>query len=527
MKLKLKVLLVACTLIVSLMTGCIKSSDTVENDQGKTQEQVKTASYAKTGELPITYKPITLTMLIGVDNPLPKESFVFDRIEELTGIKIIPQHVNQYDLDQRFDLLLAAKNLPDICPVGVERAEQYGTLGAFVPINKFFDILPAYKEIYDKEGYIRKNQLSSDGNLYFFATYQSSREVNHGMLYRKDIFDKHGIQSPPDGPDEWFDALKALKEIYPNSTPFVCKTGDVFFRDMYTSWGNSMIDHNNYFGYDHDDDMFKFAPVTEEWKQMLEYLNKLMVNGILDPEFLTSSLDDWSAKMTKETQSFATYDWVDRMILFHDAVKDRIPDYNLRYGYPMGPTGKHYSLSQVQDGGLGVPSESKHIEPALQLIDWLYTDDGCREVTIGQEGVTFIRDENGNIRYHELEKVGIEPVMNSLRDEYGLMQIYTRMHPECVYFNLHDGLKEGIKMLKDDNRILPYFPRTIFTNEEEEEKLEFYASLKKAAVEYSANVIYGTKNTEEDWDKWLRNAEQLGYKRGEEIENNAYARYKK
>jgi len=447
-------------------------------------------------------------------------------MEELTGIKLKVEQVYMYDYDQRLDLMLASKTLPDIFNVAQQKANDYGPLGAFAAINKHLDILPTFSKIWESEDFIRKNMISSDDNLYYFPVYKSERQVNHGMMYRKDIFEKNNIPVSPDGPDEWFDALKKLKEIYPDSTPLVSKTKAVFFRDMYCGWGNSRIDQNTYYGYDHDDDAFRFAPATEEWKEMLRYFNKLMENELLDPEFLTSSSDDWTAKMTQEAQAFATFDWVDRMVMFKDIVKEQIPDYDLRYSYPMGPTGKHYALNYISPSGFTVSADSENLEIALQLIDWLYSDEGSRLSTMGEENVTFTKDASGKVTYHELDTAGIAPSMSSLRDMYGLFRFREVMHPECVYFDYHDGLQEGLKMLTDENRILPIDPVPTYTTQENEKKSELFAALKKAVEEYSSAVIFGKKNLNGDWDEWLKRAEQLGYKQIEEIDNNAYARYK-
>lgn len=530
MRKKLLVCFLAGLLVISSIMGC--ATDTGKNDNAKTEVQVSTSitkepvGYAETGKLPITATPVTITLLSPEDDVQATETWTFNRIEELTGIKIKAEQVYMADYDQRLELMLASKTLPDIFNVSQQQANDYGPLGAFAAINKHLDILPTFSKIWDSEDYIRKNVISSDSNIYYFPIYKSERQVNHGMMYRKDIFDKNSIPSSPDGPDEWFNALKKLKEIYPDSIPLVSKTRTDFFRDMYCGWGNSRIDKNTYYGYDHDDGLFKFAPATEEWKEMLRYFNKLMENGLLDPEFLTSSSDDWTAKMTQEAQSFATFDWVDRMVMFKDAVKEKLPDYNLRYSYPMGPTGKHYSLSYVSPSGYTVAADSKNLEIALQLMDWLYTDEGSRITTMGEENETYTKDANGKVTYHELEAAKIAPAMSSLRDMYGLFRFREVMHPECIYFDYHEGLTEGLKMLVDNNRILPLDPIPTYTTEETEKQSELYAALKKSVEEYSSAVIFGKNNLNEDWDAWLKKAEQLGYKQIEEIQNNAYARYK-
>ena len=62
---------------------------------------------------------------------------------------------------------------------------------------------------------VNKAWRASDGKLYQIPSYGVNRDVNHGMLYRKDIFDKHGIKMW-NNPEEFYQVLKQLKELYPS-----------------------------------------------------------------------------------------------------------------------------------------------------------------------------------------------------------------------------------------------------------------------------------------------------------------------
>ncbi|MCT6985924.1 hypothetical protein M1723_25330, partial [Salmonella enterica subsp. enterica serovar Senftenberg] len=65
-------------------------------------------------------------------------------------------------------------------------------------------------------------------------------------------------------------------------------------------------------------------------------MKKLYNEGLLDPEFMTDTDDSWTAKMTSGNKSFVTYDWIGRLDLFYNQVKDQNPNYDLRYGNPVG-----------------------------------------------------------------------------------------------------------------------------------------------------------------------------------------------
>ncbi|MDZ7543835.1 extracellular solute-binding protein, partial [Clostridium perfringens] len=123
--------------------------------------------------------------------------------------------------------VLASGKLPDIFHgLRVSEANKMGNDGAFAKINEHLDVLPNFKRMYTEElPWVMKSYSSDDGNMYTWPIQSFARDVNHGFLYRKDIFDKHGIKEWTNT-DEFYDALKKLKEIYPNSYPYASKTKD-------------------------------------------------------------------------------------------------------------------------------------------------------------------------------------------------------------------------------------------------------------------------------------------------------------
>lgn len=113
-------------------------------------------------------------------------------------------------------------------------------------------------------------------------------------MYRKDIFDKHSIAAP-DGPDSWYNALKKLKEIYPDSTPLVNKYKSGIFNFYTLSWGTSQTIH-----YQEEKTKWEYGPISDEFKDMVIYFTRLYEEGLIDPAFMTASADDWTAKMTQD-----------------------------------------------------------------------------------------------------------------------------------------------------------------------------------------------------------------------------------
>src|SRR5690606_35748837 len=176
--------------------------------------------------------------------------------------------------------------------------------------------------------------------------YGLNRDVNHGFLYRKDIFDKHNIKEWTNT-DEFYDALKKLKAAYPDSYPYASKTKENIFKDWAYGWGIGGSEFPSY--YDEKSKTWKEVYTSNEYKSMLDFMKKLYEEGLIDPEFITDTDASWTAKMTTNNKSFVTFDWIGRLDSFANQVKAAIPDYNLRYANPVGPTGNIRTLPKISN----------------------------------------------------------------------------------------------------------------------------------------------------------------------------------
>ena len=85
------------------------------------------------------------------------------------------------------------------------------------------------KKIYmdDPDNYARYSQyFTESGAMYCIPVYDMSRDVNHCLMYREDVFEELGIE-PWTDTASFLDALRKLKKAYPDSYPF---TGSDFFQ---------------------------------------------------------------------------------------------------------------------------------------------------------------------------------------------------------------------------------------------------------------------------------------------------------
>ena len=89
------------------------------------------------------------------------------------------------------------------------------------------------------------------------------------------------------------------------------------------SWGTYYLDitDNRYFGYDYDAQEWTFGPTSPEFKEMLEFYNKLYKEGLLLPNFLTIDTKGWQDVMAN-SDSFITIDYLSRIDFFNKAMRE-------------------------------------------------------------------------------------------------------------------------------------------------------------------------------------------------------------
>ncbi|GAB2675968.1 extracellular solute-binding protein [Paenibacillus thermoaerophilus] len=485
------------------------------------------AQYGDTGglQLPIVDKPTTLTWMLVSDNTDLQNSLIVKEIEKRTGIKLEIQNYSSQTYKDKLKIVVASGKLPDIFH-GLTQAEvnQLGMNGAVTPINPYIDKLPNFKKLYvddPKNNWVMKSWSDEKNNMYTWPIYGLQRDVNHGFLYRKDIFDKHGIKEWTNT-EEFYQALKKLKELYPDSYPYASKTKELIFRDWAYGWGIGGAQFPAY--YDEKSKTWKLAYTQPEYKEMLTFMKKLYDEKLLDPEFITDTDASWTAKMTSNNKAFVTFDWIGRLEQFATQVKSQIPDYNLRYANPVGPTGNVRTLPKIDNWGIVVANNDKK-EIALKLLDYLTSPSGSSLVTMGVEGETY-KLENGKPVYPELKDMATVDI-KTLEKKYGLWLegMYLRPDRRSVYYNFTEKEQEAQDKIVKANKFEPEDPVLKFNEAETKTIAELRATLEKAANEFSTKFVMNKNYGDAQWNEWLQNAEKLGASKYIAAYNEAQKRY--
>lgn len=522
--------IISLFLLTAMIFSCFAGCATEKVDVGTiTPEELdpEVIGYYSTLKLPIDTEGTTIkAFLKGETTDTPTdETPTIKELSRRTGLNVQIETAPTAVYAEKANIYMAAgKDLPDI--IGEINLNDFGVQGAMEPINKHLDELPNLKEIfYDKtEEYKTKNMIKSltaaDGNIYEWPVWDTQRDVNYGFMYRKDIFDKHGLKMWNSN-EEFYQTLKKLKQLYPKSSPWASKRGTLIFLECMGMWNiRSYKTWTPY--YDEETKVWKQSLTDPKMKEILDFLKKLFDEGLLDPEFLTMTEAAWTSKMIQNDKAFITFDFIGRLEQFSQ--QSTVPGYDLRYAKPIG-NGRERQLDRIW-GNLGVTKSERSLK-ALKLLDYTISESGAKLLTMGVEGKDFVRDEKGFAKYIG-EVAETSKNLDEIEAKLGLFTaLSNRYDKKSNYYKFSEREQEAQDLINNVTGFNQLDPVLIFTSEEEDIKEELQPAIQKAAEEFFTKYVLTDNTGDKAWAEWLTKMEKLGSDKLVKIYNDAQVRFDK
>lgn len=214
------------------------------------------------------------------ETPFAKE------LQKRTGVTIDYQHPAQGQTSEKFNIMIASSNLPDIVeynwanyPGGPGKAIKDGKI---IKLNDYIEkYAPNLKKYLDEHKDVAKLCMTDDGDIFAFPFIRGDKDlcVSQGPVVRKDWLDDLGMELP-ETIDEWETMLTAFKE----------KKNAQFPLDMNT-WpftvGAFAGAYGTLFGYYIDNNEVKYGPYEAGFKDFVTKMNSWYNKGLLTPDIAT------------------------------------------------------------------------------------------------------------------------------------------------------------------------------------------------------------------------------------------------
>lgn len=541
-------LLFSMMFIVSLLlVACSDSEETegegnsnnnTSNDEGNVEVDESGSAMGDygVGDTFRANEEITFTMMFSDHPNYPYQSdwLLLEEIKERTNVSLDMTIIPMSDYTEKRSLLISTGDSPLIIPKTYPGEETpFVASGAILPISDYVDYMPHYRDKVEKweiEPFL-EGLRHEDGKYYVLPGVHENVWPDYTLAIRTDIVEELGFEEPTTW-DELEEVLEAMKEAYPDVTPYsdrweLQSTLNVAAVSFGTSAGWGLGSALNF---DEDNDEFYFGPASDGYKEMLTYFNRLVEKGLLDTESLTQD-DDQAVQKFVNGESFVIGTNSQTIVDYRNDMNEILGEGNFsikKIIQPGGPEGHVMGGSKLENGIMfsAAAKDDPNFEAMLQFVDWLwYSDEGQEFAKWGVEGVTYTKDENGKrVLADDVNYVGLNPEgTKALNADFGFSGgnfayggttelLHSMFSEEEIEF------QEAMHATKD--LVLPDPP--IKYNEMELERSNLLSTpLKDFVSTATFEFILGERNMSE-WDDYVQELESMGMQEYVDLANEVY-----
>ncbi len=416
--------------------------------------------------------------------------------------------------NEQINLLFAANDFPEIiynlnASSFYTDVKQWGTNGYLLPINEYAESMPNYMALWGEQTWedIKLFLGDSERNVYSWPS-QNYREASRSWIYRMGMLEELGLTEPTTT-EEYYQMLKAFKTEYPDSIPMLNRWGLTYLLEGFTSAFHTRYD----FWAGNETREIEYGPASDEYRDMIVYLNKLYGEDLIDKEFLTTS-DDQHKAYTATGRNIAEFSYSTRAIwgnqlLPEDAIAgwEWSPNYITAYPdkYEEGLAirdEKFFTIGQIWTAML---TDDEKIMRLAAWLDFASTDEGADVSCYGIEGETFYRDENGHGRS-----------MSETNAYLTNSNVYTG-HPYLTRYSygwMIDNDKLSDLEFSESISSKPYFLKVAYEYDSDQQArmATLKTQLTSIRDEWTSRFIMGTADPSDDaqWNNYLSALKEAG-----------------
>ncbi|MBQ2741176.1 MAG: extracellular solute-binding protein [Oscillospiraceae bacterium] len=456
---------------------------------------------------------VNVTVASHASWPYDEDWKIWEYIREAMGGTINYNAVPSSDFGTKFPLIMASpEEFPDVIgfqnkPIGFS---DYAQQGAFLALDNYEEFLPDYNEFWsslpEKDQWMRNTRKASDGKIYYAPTYGRERATNvRSWLYRKDIFEKHNLETP-ETIDDLYMVSKKLKEIYPESYPFCLRTGLGNMNVIGSSWKPNFR-YNTY--YDFENEKWSYgATESKVMLEMVEFFKKMVDEKLVPADFFTINVSSWQELVTTD-RGFIMPEYQVRIDFFNTIARAKNPEYTIAAMIPPKSTNGTgiamvNKLNHDPTGFAALNTNNAgRIANAMRYINWFYSDEGAEIISWGKEGETY-EVVDGKRKF----LVGEDESVNT---KYGLKTIgtYLRVDPAMIDASVSEEQAATTDFILE-HTYPELDPKLYMELSAEDSTLvaDYETSLKTVVEENLQKFIIGQRPLSE-WDKFQEELKEL------------------
>ena len=439
-------------------------------------------------------------------------------------------------------MIMASGDYPDIIPSRVfddATVSKYAAQGILVALDEYIseENTPNIWKMFQEQPTTKAVATSPDGHIYALPLYKGKQEDNlETYWWINDAWlKKLGLEEPTTIP-ELTEVLRAFKTGDPNGNgkadeipfSFYNSSSAAFPETLLSCWGVSTKFgmYDSYLNVDNGE--VHFAPMMDEWKEMIKTYAMWYKEGLLDIECISQEENVWASKLSAVPPVIGCAFSTDQNP-FNGA-----PD-EYKVITPISADGKikpqihlHPGINGGKNEGF-VTSACEDPAAAMRWFDTFYDKDNTLinwYGPVGEDG-TFTY-EDGMYKWNDYKALGYEslsemyydksykgPHMMGYQDAKEDFGTFVEVHPE---FQKTKDLYEMYRPYID----FETWPRPYYSPEDATKIANLQTDIFNLVEENKADWIIGRSDVEKDWEKYLKDMKSVGIDDYMEIMQKAY-----
>jgi len=318
----------------------------------------------------------------------PKNNLILNELAKMANVEFTEVILPPYaDYQTRFNLMMSSGDIPDVVHyTSYNELNKYGMEGAFIELT---DIISESSIMQKRYSDVIEQLKAIDGKIYCLRSQPMDGDSGTCFFVRYDLLKEAGYTDIPETLEEWIEAMRKVKEMHPDSYPYITRLNWADF--ILQSYGcGSGYGWQYYFG--------KVQNVFENplYKDALATYRSVYQEGLIDPEFVTYSSTDYENKrmhnncliniqnlgaITTRLQRYTINKVKGAVIIPCQWPKlddERIDPYTVYSGYPT--LGSHC---------FAISSSSTKKDAVVRFIETLLSDEAKQLGDWGREGIEF------------------------------------------------------------------------------------------------------------------------------------------
>lgn len=528
------------------------SSDVQDDSSSGGGGTLDTSNLNEPGTFPILKEQVKLTVGRNTDTNIidMDENTYTKMLEENVNLDLefVYFPANQDERKQKLSVMISSGGeLPDTIVFDLTDLQAYtwGSQGYFIPLNDYLEQASIYmKPLMDEyEDTYGKYYYSPDGNMYNppRIVEDLGNDWSYRMWINQTWLDTLNLDMPTTT-DEYYEVLKAFKEKDPNGNG---KADEIPLMGSTDGWNTllypSLLNAFTYVNWDYecfqvDNGQLSVAYTKDEWRDGLEYLNKLCSEGLLSP--LTYTQDNNQFKQILEdadAQLVGSLTAGSMSIYQMESTRKKDMASLPPLTGPEGICYANYVMSGVPGAYGFITKDCEDPLAAFMMFDYMYNEEMVYQGRFGTKGKDWFEPDEGDVSV--FASSGYGPKVKYETAIWGTMQneFWGENHPTFRKYesicgivdvgNPYDYMKMTADAVPNYEGKTPEetVQKIIYTQEEADSIADIRATLETYRKENTVAFITGNRPIS-DWDNYLAELEAIGLPQFLEVAQAAYDR---